>query len=88
MEKTSSADNVSHVERSTAKNDLMKEPVTDEVVGYETNLDELPKGYYTSKFFLGSMLATALGLWAGTCAFVSDLTPESDPHKHSSQKLT
>ncbi|KAK7402452.1 hypothetical protein QQX98_011779 [Neonectria punicea] len=42
---------------------------SDDVIGYETNFDELPKGYYTSKFFLGSMLATSLGLWAGTCAF-------------------
>lgn len=74
MEKTGNTDYVNHVERSTTPNDLTKEPLTEEVVGYETNLDELPKGYYTSKFFLGSMLATALGLWAGTCAFVSYLS--------------
>ncbi|KJR86888.1 siderophore iron transporter [Sporothrix schenckii 1099-18] len=35
------------------------------VVGYETDLTDLPKGYFTSRFFLGSMLAVGLGL---TCA--------------------
>jgi hypothetical protein len=55
---------------------------SDEVIGYETNFDDLPKGYYTSKFFLGSMLATSLGLWAGTCAFVSQLSQHSSGEAH------
>ncbi|ROT39089.1 MFS general substrate transporter [Sodiomyces alkalinus F11] len=40
-----------------------------EVVGYETTSDELPKGYFRSRFFIGTMLATGVGLWAGTAAF-------------------
>lgn len=73
MEKTSNGDYVNHMERPSSPNAKLKDNLTEEVVGYETNLEELPKGYYTSKFFLGSMLATSLGLWAGTCAFVSQL---------------
>lgn len=42
----------------------------EEAIGFETDLDSLPKGYYTSRFFIGSMLATGIGLWAGVSAFV------------------
>lgn len=69
MEKPSDLD---HIERaSTLDAPAKMDTSSEEVIGYETNFNELPKGYYTSKFFLGSMLATSLGLWAGTCAFVS-----------------
>jgi MFS family permease len=39
------------------------------ITGFETDVDHLPKGYYTSKFFLGSMLATGLSLTCGVAAF-------------------
>ncbi|CAK7238471.1 hypothetical protein SEUCBS140593_010722 [Sporothrix eucalyptigena] len=37
--------------------------------GFETDLSALPKGYYTSRFFIGSMLATGFSLMAGVGAF-------------------
>ncbi|CAK7200126.1 hypothetical protein SEUCBS139899_002816 [Sporothrix eucalyptigena] len=39
------------------------------VIGYETDLDKLPLGYYRSRFFLGSMLAVGLGLWCAVSCF-------------------
>lgn len=41
-----------------------------DLLGCETNFDQLPKGYYYSRFFLGSMMATGLGLWAAVASFV------------------
>ena len=41
----------------------------DDLVGFEADFSTLPKGYYYSRFFIGSMLATGLGLWAGVAAF-------------------
>lgn len=40
------------------------------VTGYETTVEGLPKGYFRSPFFIGTMLATGVGLWGGTAAFV------------------
>jgi hypothetical protein len=37
--------------------------------GFETDVDHLPPGYYRSKFFLGSMIATGLSLTCGVAAF-------------------
>lgn len=37
--------------------------------GFESDLDSLPKGYYTSSFFLGTMFATGFGLAAGVGGF-------------------
>jgi Na+/melibiose symporter-like transporter len=37
--------------------------------GWEADLDELSKGYYFSRFFLGTFLAVGLSIWAGTAAF-------------------
>ncbi|CAK7219829.1 hypothetical protein SBRCBS47491_003983 [Sporothrix bragantina] len=37
--------------------------------GFETELGELPKGYYTSRFFIGSMAATSFSLMTGVGAF-------------------
>lgn len=70
MEKTN--DHVDHLERPSSVEGPRKDaPLSEEeVIGYEATFDQLLKGYYTSRFFLGSMLATSLGLWAGTCAFV------------------
>jgi hypothetical protein len=42
-----------------------------DIVGFEINGDELPPGYFTSKFFLGSMAAICISLWGGVSAFVS-----------------
>jgi hypothetical protein len=41
-----------------------------ETLGCETDFQHLPKGYYYSRFFLGSLLATGLGLWAAVASFV------------------
>ncbi|CAG9993119.1 unnamed protein product [Clonostachys byssicola] len=40
-----------------------------ETLGCETDFQHLPKGYYYSRFFLGSLLATGLGLWAAVASF-------------------
>ncbi|KXJ90089.1 fungal trichothecene efflux pump [Microdochium bolleyi] len=42
---------------------------TGEIIGFETDLSELPAGYYTSKFFVGSMFAVGVSLTAGVAAF-------------------
>ncbi|KIV98822.1 uncharacterized protein PV09_09435 [Verruconis gallopava] len=41
----------------------------EEVTGFEVDEAQLPKGYYYSRFFLGSFFAIGLSLWAGTAAF-------------------
>lgn len=43
----------------------------DDAVGANLELDEssLPPGYFTSKFFIGSMAGIGLGLMAGVAAF-------------------
>jgi hypothetical protein len=40
----------------------------EEVTGFEIDETQLPKGYYYSRFFIGSFMAIGLGLWAGTAA--------------------
>ncbi|KAF1980654.1 MFS general substrate transporter [Aulographum hederae CBS 113979] len=40
-----------------------------EVVGFEADESTLPKGYFFSRFFIGSYLAIAFSLWAGTASF-------------------
>ena len=37
-------------------------------VGFDIEGGDVPKGYYTSKFFIGTYLAIGLGIWAGTAA--------------------
>lgn len=37
--------------------------------GFVTDLDNIPKGYYYSSSFLGTMFATGIGLAAATGAF-------------------
>ena len=64
-------DHLDHVEKTSLDHKPHTDNSSDEITGYETNYEELPKGYFYSKFFLGSMLATGLGLWAGTASFVS-----------------
>jgi hypothetical protein len=40
-----------------------------EITGFRADESTLPKGYFLSRFFVGSMMATGLGLLAGTAAF-------------------
>jgi hypothetical protein len=37
-------------------------------VGFDSDIQTLPKGYFTSRFFIGSYLAIGIGLWGGTAA--------------------
>jgi MFS family permease len=39
------------------------------MTGFDTNIESLPPGYFTSTFFIGTMLAAALGLLAGVAGF-------------------
>jgi hypothetical protein len=39
-----------------------------DVIGFEVDETQLPKGYYRSRFFIGSFFAIGFGLWAGTGA--------------------
>jgi len=52
---------------SPAMSDTEKQPHDDHAVGANLELDEnsLPPGYFTSKFFIGSMAGIGLGLMAG-----------------------
>jgi hypothetical protein len=36
--------------------------------GFNAELSNLPKGYYRSRFFIGSYLAIGFGVWAGVGA--------------------
>jgi hypothetical protein len=47
------------------------EKFTDEngIAGFEADESTLPKGYFTSSFFIGSMTAICLGLFAGVSGF-------------------
>jgi hypothetical protein len=55
---------------SPASSDAEKQHY-DDAVGANLELDEssLPPGYFTSKFFIGSMAGIGLGLMAGVAAF-------------------
>jgi MFS family permease len=64
---THAKDGVDHIEVASPPDSSD----SDGVFGFETSAESLPKGYFYSKFFLGSMLATGLGLWCGVSAFVS-----------------
>lgn len=44
-------------------------------LGCETDLGALPHGYYRSRFFIGSMMATGLGAWAAVASFVRPSAP-------------
>lgn len=45
-------------------------PTPDHRLGCETDFENLPKGYYWNRFFIGSMMATGLGLWAAIASSV------------------
>ncbi|CAK7210672.1 hypothetical protein SEUCBS140593_000909 [Sporothrix eucalyptigena] len=77
---TTHTENIEAGEASASDNDLLG--VTH---GFETDLATLPKGYYTSRFFIGSMAATALSLMTGVGAFglaasiISEINEELGP---------
>ncbi|KAF2638102.1 siderophore iron transporter [Massarina eburnea CBS 473.64] len=43
--------------------------LTNEIHGFQADYGTLPKGYYTSRFFIGTFLATGLAIMCGTAAF-------------------
>jgi hypothetical protein len=43
--------------------------------GFEVDLQDLPPGYFTSRFFIGTFMAIGLGLLAGVGAFVRTRSP-------------
>jgi hypothetical protein len=43
-------------------------------------MELLPKGYFYSRFFLGSIMAVGLGTWAAVASFVCILLPNSHYH--------
>lgn len=46
-----------------------KDPNASNIVGFESSEDTLPKGYFYSRYFIGSFLAVGIGLSSGTGAF-------------------
>jgi hypothetical protein len=53
-----------HIERVPSNDEIVEQ-----VGNFETDQDALPPGYFTSRFFVGSMLAIGLGLFSGTAGF-------------------
>lgn len=49
-----------HVESTTENAEAL--------VGFEAHQDQLPKGYFYSRFFLGTYFAIGFSLWAGVAA--------------------
>lgn len=47
----------------------LEHTLTHDIHGFEIDYAALPKGYYHSRFFLGTFLATGLAIMAGTGAF-------------------
>jgi hypothetical protein len=62
--------------------------VSADIVGFETDLAHLPKGYYYSPSFVGSMLATSFSLMCSVGAFglaaplLSTINAELGPDKN------
>lgn len=52
-------------------NSALEKPFHDDgsLHGFQTDERDLPKGYYRSSFFVGTMFATGLGLSAGVGGF-------------------
>lgn len=61
----------SHVEHTTISPPSSEKHVEDQptIRGFETSTSSLPKGYFRSSFFVGTMFATGLGLAAGVGGF-------------------
>jgi MFS family permease len=61
---------IDHNEKVTPSNDdALDHTPTHDIHGFEIDSAALPKGYYHSRFFLGTFLATGLAIICGTAAF-------------------
>lgn len=63
---------VTHAEKLGSTTDHFESPnsSSDDVLrGFQTDLDDLPAGYYRSSFFLGTMFAVGIGLTAAVGGF-------------------
>jgi Fungal trichothecene efflux pump (TRI12) len=61
-----------HAEQMGSATDRVESPLSsrDDVLhGFQTDLDNLPAGYYRSSFFLGTMFAVGIGLTAAVGGF-------------------
>lgn len=61
-----------HAEQLESTTDQEESPLSssDDVLhGFQTDLDNLPAGYYRSSFFLGTMFAVGIGLTAAVGGF-------------------
>jgi hypothetical protein len=67
MDVGSAKDQVIHHDNTT-EHEKHSSLAEDAITGFEADEADLPKGYFRSRFFLGSYLAIALGLWGGTAA--------------------
>ena len=56
-------------EHAEAPLDMVDTNMTDEIHGFQTDFEHLPKGYYRSSFFIGTMLAVGTGLCAAVGGF-------------------
>lgn len=73
----SGAEHLSVQDNGETKSDFDKSQTSAIIGGFEADLDDLPPGYFKSRFFLGTFMAIGLGLWAGVGAFVrTSLAPE------------
>lgn len=59
----------SHIEKIEESSSPLDHTITNEIHGFQVDVEALPKGYYRSRFFLGSFLATGLAIMCGTGAF-------------------
>ncbi|KAF2015910.1 siderophore iron transporter [Aaosphaeria arxii CBS 175.79] len=57
-----------HIASSEKRNSL-EHTLTNDIHGFEVDYAALPKGYYTSRFFVGTFFATGLAIICGTGAF-------------------
>jgi hypothetical protein len=58
-----------HTEKIGESSSSLEQTLTNEIHGFQVDVAALPKGYYRSRFFLGTMLATGLAIMCGTGAF-------------------
>ena len=61
---------VDHTEKvSTVNDNTLEHTLTHDIHGFEIDSAALPKGYYRSRFFVGTFFATGLAIMSGTAAF-------------------
>jgi hypothetical protein len=49
--------------------------------GFEADIENMPPGYFKSRFFIGTFLAIGFGLIAGTGAFVNNCPLRANHHR-------